>query len=257
MLQTMQNNKADTDQNNSERVGMLIKTSLVDYPGHVAAAVFLHGCNLRCPYCYNTDLVTGILPSDAATYSEIIAHLEKRRNVIKGFVISGGEALLSPWTEKLIHDARSLGYLIKLDTNGMATDRLRNLMNDPALCPDFIALDIKTSPEKYSMLLPGKVFDEQGIAALAQTIKDSIELVSTLPSSRREFRTVLVPPLVSEKDIAAIGQLLPEDASWQFANFRNDHCVDRLYEGIPPYISKETEALVTLAKQFVPNAVLR
>ncbi len=243
--------------NSSDKTGMLIKTSLVDYPEHVAAAVFLHGCNLRCPYCYNTDLVTGNLPEDAATYDEIIAHLEKRRKVISGFVISGGEALLSPWTPHLIHDARSLGYLIKLDTNGMSPDRLQSLMDNPALCPDFIALDVKTSPDNYSALLPGTLLDANAEEQLANAIKNSIQLVSSLPANRREFRTVLVPPLISEKEIKAIGQLLPTDASWKFAGFRNDHCADRLYEHVTPYLSAETDALITLAKEYVPQATLR
>jgi len=241
----------------SERVGMLIKTSLVDYPGHVAAAVFLHGCNLRCPYCYNTDLVTGVLPDDAATYDEIIAHLEKRRHVIQAFVISGGEALLSPWTPQLIHDARSMGYLIKLDTNGMAPGKLKSLMEDPSLCPDFIALDVKTSPDNYAALLPHKSFDEQGKKALADSITEAVRLVSSLPANSREFRTVLVPPLVQEADIREIGKLLPSDASWMFANFRNDHCVEPLYQNIPPYLSAEVTALVTTAKEYCSNAALR
>ncbi|MCQ2981445.1 MAG: anaerobic ribonucleoside-triphosphate reductase activating protein [Treponemataceae bacterium] len=241
----------------SEKVGMLVKTSLVDYPGHVAAAVFLHGCNLRCPYCYNTDLVTGTLPEDAATYDEIMSHLEKRRRVIQGFVISGGEALLSPWTPQLIHDARSLGYLIKLDTNGMAPGKLEALLQDPSLCPDFVALDVKTAPDKYAALLPQKSFDEQGRKALADSITESIRLVSSLPANRREFRTVLVPPLVGEQDILDISALLPSDASWQFAGFRNDHCVDPLYQNVAPYLSTETEALLALAKKNVTGAALR
>ncbi|MBR5097390.1 MAG: radical SAM protein, partial [Treponema sp.] len=160
---------------------VLVKTSLVDFPERVAAACFLPGCNLRCPYCYNTELVehqeasqakdggdkkiVGASPTmtnaashviaarDAAIFisiDQVIAHLKKRANVLSGFVISGGEPLCHPDVVRdLILEARSLGYKIKLDTNGSFPDRLQQLLDDPAARPDYIALDVKTSPARY------------------------------------------------------------------------------------------------------------
>lgn len=90
-----------------KKIGSLIKTSTVDYPGRIAAAIFLHGCNLRCPYCYNIDLVTGKVDDyDAISFNELIAHLEKRKNVLSGFVISGGEPTISPYLPQLIFEGK-------------------------------------------------------------------------------------------------------------------------------------------------------
>lgn len=239
-----------------EKIGVLIKTSLVDYPSHVASTIFLKGCNLRCPYCYNTELVNGELDiNEAVSFSEIITHLENRRKVLSGIVISGGEALLSPYTEQLILEAKNLGYKVKLDTNGIAFTKLQQLLDNEKLRPDFIALDVKTSPQRYNLLCGNNINIDSTI--LEKAIKKSISIVSTLPSNSREFRTVLVPTLITNSDIKNIGELLPKDASWQFAPFRNDNCLDKSYNEKMPYIQKEMDELISYAQTFIPNAKLR
>ena len=235
-------------ENSQKKIGALIKTSLVDYPQKVAAAVFLHGCNLKCPYCYNVELVTGKTDEyDCVTYGDVIAHLEKRKNVLSGFVISGGEPCLNPCLESLIQDARSIGYLIKLDTNGTFPEKLEALFSNPKLTPDFIAMDFKTAPEKYGLC--GKDVSEQ--------IKKSISIISQLPSDKREFRTVLVPNLVNEEDIANMAQYLPKDAAWRFARFRNDNCLDKSFESIVPYTQEQIDSLVRIAAKYILDSVLR
>ena len=242
----------------SKKAGVLVKTSLVDFPGHVACTVFLHGCNLRCPYCYNIELVTKKIETieGVSTVQEIIDHLEKRKNVLTGFVLSGGEALISPCLEILIKEARSRGYRIKLDTNGTNPEKLETLLTNPELKPDFIAMDIKTSPKKTGLLLP-QLAGSPVIQTLAERIKKTASLLASLPPDMREFRTVLVPPLVSEADITEMAKLLPKDASWQFAQFRNDDCIDSSYTSISPYTQSEVEALVKKAASFIPGAALR
>ncbi len=236
----------------SQKAGVLVKTSLVDYPSMVACTVFLRGCNLRCPYCYNIPLVKGGSDQDFVTTDEIKAHLLKRKNVIKGLVISGGEALLSPHLKELILFARRNGYSIKLDTNGTLPDKLSELLADEQLCPDYIAMDIKTTPEKYKSLLNpvSKDFSPENIIR-------SIRMLSELPPEKREFRTVLVPTLIKEDDIKSIAALLPEDASWFFARFLNKNCLEPLYNSLPPYTDDQTEQLVSSAKKLIPGASLR
>ncbi|NLM00436.1 MAG: anaerobic ribonucleoside-triphosphate reductase activating protein [Treponema sp.] len=237
-------------------MGVLVKTSLVDFPSHVSAVLFLHGCNLRCPYCYNKDLVCGKPNNpDYISFSQIIEHLEKRRNVLTGFVISGGEALLCSCLPDLIKAARNLGYKIKLDTNGTLPEKLIDILNNSQTIPDFIALDIKTSPEKYGMLLPN--ITEAGAKIIAQKITKSIKIISQLPSQMYEFRTVLVPPLIDKNDIEKIALLLPKNASWQFAPFKNENCIDENYNSILPYTDAQMTELVNLAKTKIPNANLR
>lgn len=239
------------------KIGVLIKTTAVDFPSVLAASVFLTGCNLRCPYCYNKTLVTNHLSSEeGVTLEEVINHLEKRKNVLKGLVISGGEALLSPHLEPLIKEAKNLGYKIKIDTNGTLPFLLEKLIQNTELCPDFIAMDIKTSLEKTGLLMPFCDNTEQ-IYKIQESIKESIKILSNFPTEKREFRTVLVPPLVNKSDIEKISKLLPKDASWQFAQFRNENCLDSNYNEISPYIEKDALELVQYAKTFIPNANLR
>lgn len=313
---------------------VLIKTSLVDYPERIAAACFLRGCNLRCPYCYNTELVAPINASQAQNtdiqklsqdlnakadekalqaqdagarqpndqpqfvpIDDIIAHLKKRAGVLSGFVISGGEPLCQPeLVRRLILEARSLGYKIKLDTNGMFPDRLQELLDDSAARPDYIALDVKTRAARYNELQAGragenltqdqnavadaKTSQDQNAGAAASTdfglsrnsaqpqnaaapffagqkILDSIKIVSALPADAREFRTVLYPPLVSRAEIQAIAALLPKDARWYFANFMNGHCLSAAAEKVAPYNDEETANIVELARATIPGAQLR
>lgn len=229
-------------------IGALVKTSLVDYPKKVSSALFLHGCNLRCPYCYNKDLVTGSFSDfEAVSFDDVIAHLQKRKNVLSGFVISGGEPCISHYIEPLIAQAHELGYYVKLDTNGTFPDKLMALLASEKYRPDFIAMDVKTSLDNYHLLGCNNT----------DNIKESIKLISALPAEKREFRTVLVPPLVNKGNIAEIASLLPENSSWQFANFRTGNCLDDSYNKIIPYTQSQTEELVEYAKSIIRGANLR
>ena len=161
---------------------------------------------------------------------------------------------------RLILEARSLGYKIKLDTNGMFPDRLQKLLDDPAARPDYVALDVKTSPARYKELatMTNAGGDNRSQAKeAAQKIVDSIKIVSSLPAEAREFRTVLYPPLVARAEIEEIAALLPKDASWFFANFLNGHCLSAAAENVPPYSDDETKALVDLARATISGASLR
>ena len=164
----------------NKTAGTLIKTTLVDFPGRVSCSVFLTGCNLRCPYCYNKDLVFNTLQkNDSVTLQEIFNHIEKRKGILQGLVISGGEALLNPYTPVLIKKAKSLGYKIKLDTNGSLPEKLSELINSKDLSPDYVAMDIKCSKEKISLL--------HGNNFLWENICKSIKILSTLPKEKREW----------------------------------------------------------------------
>lgn len=231
-----------------DKIGSLVKTSLVDYPNKVATTLFLHGCNLRCPYCYNKELVTGTVQDyDAVTLDDVKAHLQKRKNILTGFVISGGEPLLNAQLDELIIFAKNLGYSIKVDTNGTMPAKLERLLNTKELCPDYVALDVKTSIKKYATLGNCNTDD----------ILRSIKLVSNLASQNREFRTVLVRDLVTADDIDAIARLLPQDASWYFAPFKNQNCLDVNYCNIMPYTQQEMQNLVDIAQKYITNAKLR
>ena len=229
-------------------IGALVKTSLVDFPKKVSSALFLYGCNLRCPYCYNKDLVTGSFKDfEAVSFDDVISHLLKRKNVLSGFVISGGEPCISPYLKPLIVEVHKLGYAVKLDTNGTFPEKIEELLKDKLCCPDFIAMDVKTSLDKYHIL---------GCSD-TENIEKSINIISELPTDKREFRTVLVPPLVDMDNIGKIAALLPKDASWQFANFKPGNCLDDSYNKIIPYTQSQIEELVNSAKTIIKGANLR
>ena len=240
--------------------GVLVKTTCVDFPGRVAGSFFLKGCNIRCPYCYNIGLVLEDAQSDEplSTVAELFAHLEKRQGILSGLVISGGEPLLNPYTPLIIRRAKELGYKIKIDTNGTLPEKLNSLIDNPELKPDFIAMDIKTSPSRYSTLICGDKSPFYGKSDyFEKVLKESAALVAEYPSDCREWRTVLVPGLVTKDDITEMAKLLPEDASWQFAEFRNGNCLDPSYNEIYPYNDAEVKDLIEFAQKFVKGVALR
>lgn len=243
-----------------EPAGVLVKTTCVDYPGILAGSFFLRGCNLRCPYCYNTGLVLG--KDDGTqplnTVQELFDHLEKRQGILKGLTISGGEPLLNPYTPLIIRKARELGYLIKLDTNGTLPDELEAFINNPDLKPDFIAMDIKTNPSRYAeVICPAFSNFYKKTGHFEKVLERSAKLVASYPADQREWRTVLVPPLVQKSDIEAMAALLPKDASWQFAQFLNQNCIDPSYNEIYPYSDQEAQELIQYAQTFIKKSELR
>lgn len=161
---------------------------------------------------------------------------------------------------QLILQARSLGYKIKLDTNGMFPDRLQELLSDKACAPDYIALDVKTSPARYGELSQAQdaaTAQSSACDSSSQKIIQSIKIISALPTNAREFRTVLYPPLVGRAEIEEIAKLLPKDARWFFAHFLNGRCLSKAAEKVAPYVESEAAALVELAKKKISGAALR
>ncbi|HOC29367.1 MAG TPA: radical SAM protein [Treponemataceae bacterium] len=251
----------------------LQKTSLVNFPGRVAAAVFLPGCNLRCPFCHNGELVrasvvTGPKPvqdgeeTDRNAYielDEVLAHLEKRSKVLGGLAISGGEPLLSSALPTLIHKAREQGLAVKIDTNGTLFERLRSILADPDLRPDMIAIDVKTSPERYGELAVEESAGHHLGSELLKTL-DLLERETSEPEGRAlrvEYRTVLVPGLVGESEIRRIATLLPRNADWKLAQFIPGTCLDPAWNERECYPPSQLDALVGLARSLIPGAELR
>lgn len=222
--------------------GFLIKTSLSDFPETVCSIFFLKGCNLRCPYCYNKALVLpGSFQKEEITLEELYIHLEKRKKVIQGFVLSGGEALLSEKASEILKTAKKLGYRTKLDTNGTLPEKLLKLISDKENRPDYVALDIKTSFEKYSLLHSHKL-----PLPPEKSIMTTIKILQQ-HSINFEVRTVLVPGLVAKEELKQIAKIIPEDISWFLSGFQNFSCLDPEYEKIKPYSSEEFSQLKDFA----------
>lgn len=173
--------------------------TLIDYPGHIAATVFTIGCNFRCPFCHNPDLVfpAHLMPISDKFEKDFFNLLKDRQGKLEGVCITGGEPTLQPDLQEFIEKIKSLGFKAKLDTNGARPDVLRLLYSKNLL--DFVAMDIKSSPEAYNKTAGAKIDIER--------IKLSVELIRN-SGVDYEFRTTAVPGLHEEKDFQAIAEWL-------------------------------------------------
>lgn len=171
----------------------LQKTTLLDYPGKVAATIFVGGCNFCCPFCHNGDLVKGTY-NEMISEEEVLNFLKKRKGILEGVCITGGEPTLQPDLEDFIVKVKSLGYPVKLDTNGYRPDVLKKLVDNKRI--DYVAMDIKSAPDSYGISC-GKEVDIDVInETVNYLLSDVIEY---------EFRTTLVEELHSIETIKEIG----------------------------------------------------
>lgn len=176
----------------------LQKLTLLDYPGHMACTVFLAGCNLRCPFCHNSELLDAAAAPAVMDDRELLAFLEKRRGMLEGVCFTGGEPLLRPELPALLAEVRALGYLVKLDTNGTVPALLRRVLE--AGCADYVAMDIKNSPDRYG--------ETAGLAAFDMApVYESIELLRG-GTVDYEFRTTVVDELHDADSFRAIGPMI-------------------------------------------------
>ncbi len=173
------------------------KLTLLDYPGHVAATVFLAGCNMRCPWCHNSELIDGT--AEAVMDDEkLLKFLERRKGILDGVCFTGGEPLLRPELPELMRKIKDMGYLVKLDTNGYLPDRLEKLLDENVL--DYVAMDIKNSPERYAETAGLSDIDMEKIRLSISNILGH--------DTDYEFRTTVMVPLHDDASFEGIGRLI-------------------------------------------------
>ncbi len=221
----------------------LMKLTLLDYPGHVACTVFTGGCNFRCPFCHNTPIV---MRDEAGRISEqeILEFLIRRKGVLEGVCISGGEPLLSDGLISFMGKVKSLGYLVKLDTNGSFPKRLEKVI-ESGFC-DYIAMDIKNSLEEYSKAA--------GVSIDIADIKRSIDLIRN-SGIEHEFRTTVVRELHSVAGIEALARLIEGEDKYFIQSYRENENV--LIKGLSSFSEAELQELLKSARKYVPKAELR
>lgn len=186
------------------KISGLQKLTLLDFPGRMACTVFLGGCNFRCPFCHNSQIL-GADAEEAMTEAALLAFLEKRKGILEGVVITGGEPTLQLGLPQLLEKIRGLGFRIKLDTNGNRPDVLRQLVE--AGLVDYVAMDIKNSPQRY-----GATVGIEGFAL--DKVEESICYLLSGPVDY-EFRTTLVQPLHDETSVRAMATWLTALAGGQ------------------------------------------
>lgn len=193
------------------------KTTLLDYPGHVACTVFTAGCNFRCPFCHNGDLVIHPEIYPIIDESEIFSHISKRHNVLSGVCISGGEPTLQPDLPDFLARIRDTGLLIKLDTNGYNPDILNKIIQDNLV--DYVAMDIKSSLTNYHRAV-GFSIDTDRIATSVDILNNS--------NIQYEFRTTCVKGIHETGDFEEIAHWLPNDCMYFLQSFKeNDSVFDK------------------------------
>jgi len=191
------------------KIGGFQKTSLLDYPEEISAIIWTVGCNFNCPFCYNKDLVND--KTSIISEKEVLDFLEKRRGLITGLVISGGEPLMQKDIVDFAAKVKKLGYLIKIDTNGTYPEKLQELIDKKLV--DYIAMDFKAPCNKYSKLA-GKKID-------CKKIKKSIKIIQG-SNVDYEFKTTFVPDLLKKEDIVEIGKELKKSKRFYLQQFKND-----------------------------------
>lgn len=220
------------------------KMTMLDFPGYVACTVFTAGCNFRCPFCHNALLVTDINDDTIYTEDEILAYLNKRRGVIDGICISGGEPLLHNGIEEFIAKVKEIGLLVKIDTNGSFPEKLRALIESGNV--DYVAMDIKNSPAKYALTADCSVDVE--------SIKKSVDL---LLEGRvgYEFRTTVVKELHTISDIAEIGEFISGADRYFLQHFIDSDA--NISCGLTAFSKAEMEQLRLSIVKYVKNAEIR
>lgn len=207
----------------------LNKTTLLDYPGRVASTIFLGSCNFRCPFCQNSPLVVDPGQQPEISLQEILAFLKKRKGILDGVCVSGGEPTLAEDLPDFLKKIKELGYEIKLDTNGSRPHMVKSLVKDGLI--DMVAMDIKACPDHYPTLCGLRYPDMDSIYETVQFLMSG--------SVDYEFRTTVVRELHSEKDFREIGQWLKGAKAYYLQAYRDSEEV--LQPGFSSYSLKELE----------------
>ena len=225
----------------------LQKLTLLDFPEKMACTVFTFGCNLRCPFCHNASLVLSDRADDTPSIKEdeFFAFLQKRRGILEGVCITGGEPTLQPDLPDFIARIKNMGYAVKLDTNGYRPAVLRSLVERGLL--DYVAMDIKNSLDRYGETVGIAHFDTSPIEESMDYLMEGL-----VPF---EFRTTLVRGLHTEDSRRTMGQRLAgQEAFYLQAFVDSGDLIQNDMEGFTP---EETRSLLSALRENVPNAQMR
>ncbi len=224
----------------------LIKTSLLDYPGHIAASIFCGGCNFRCPNCHNSDLVLHPDERPDIAEEEVLSFLKRRRGLLDGVVISGGEPTLQSDLIPFAARLREMGFAVKLDTNGYRPDVLREAI--AARVFDYVAMDVKAPPDKYALAT--------GVDVDVERIELSIALLRS-EAVDYEFRTTVVPGLLDQDDIVVIARWIAGARRYYLQQFVPRNTLDPAMLSETPYLPAQLQAMAEAAAEWVGKVEVR
>ena len=222
----------------------LQKMTLLDFPGRVACTVFLGGCDLRCPFCHNYELADGSA-QPVMDDGELFAFLEKRRGLLDGVAITGGEPCLRPELPEFMAKLKSMGYAVKLDTNGTHPDVLRAILD--AKLADYVAMDVKNSPEKYALTSGLETID-------LAPVRESVRLLMN-GGTDYELRTTVVDELHELADFDAIGKWIAGARRYFLQSFTDRDTVP--FGNLHAPSAEKLRQYADIAARYVPDTRLR
>ena len=226
-------------------VNGFLKTTVLDYPGHLASTVFLGKCNFRCPFCHNSMLVLEPQNAEQIDFETVLSHLNKRKNILEGVCITGGEPTLNPKLTDLIRAIKDVGLLVKLDTNGYRPDILEKLFNDNLI--DHIAMDIKSSRNNYHIACGLNNIDIGIISKSINLIKEK--------SPSYEFRTTLVKGIHTDDDLLDIADWIGNVNLYFLQNYTDsENVMKRIFSA---FSDEEMHHFKELIIDKVPNTKIR
>ena len=220
--------------------------TLLDFPGHVACTVFLGGCDLRCPFCHNYELATGKVPP-VMEEEELFAFLSKRKGLLDGVAVTGGEPCLHRDLPELLTRIRELGFAVKLDTNGTHPDMLREILERGLA--DYVAMDIKNSPGKYAFTA-GMAAEPDFVSAVRESVRILME-----SGTDYEFRTTVVDELHEVQDFEEIGRWIRGAKRYFLQCFTDRDTVP--YGGLSAPSKAKMEACADIAKRYIADVQIR
>lgn len=221
------------------------KTTLLDYPGHLACTIFLGGCNFRCPFCHNASLVLSPAAQPSIPEEEIFKTLKKRIGILEGVCITGGEPTLYPGLTEFIKNIKKLGFLVKLDTNGNNPHIIKELTKNGYL--DYIAMDIKNSREKYGLSNGIHNFD-------TKRVEESISYLLAGPVDY-EFRTTVVAEHHTLEDMVEIGKWIAGAKAYYLQPYKDSD--DIITKGLSGPSKAELEHYKSILAPYIKNVQIR
>ncbi len=222
----------------------LQKTTLLDFPGKVACTVFTAGCNFRCPFCHNASLVEHADTVEEISEEEFFSYISKRKGILDGVCITGGEPLLAHGIEEFIKKIKSLGMLVKLDTNGTFPKKLEALLDEGLI--DYVAMDVKNSKEKYA--------STAGVKDYPAKIEESIKIIME-KAPDYEFRTTVVRELHTPQDIVKIAEWIKDTKHYYIQTYVDSG--DILCGGYSAYSESEMLEILENTRVVLPCTLLR
>jgi pyruvate formate lyase activating enzyme len=229
------------------KIAGFIKTSLLDWDGHVVSSIYLPGCNFRCPFCHNRDLVLEPDSLPEIPFSEVEDYVKENLEFLDGVVITGGEPTIHSDLPDLVRRVKALGVKVKLDTNGTSPDMIKDLIDAGLI--DYVAMDLKAP-------LNDKYDDLAGVKAPLDSIKRTIGILET-SGIDHEYRTTVVPILLTPSDVEAMAAYIGGAKKYALQQFRPGNTLDPNLSAIRPYPPGTILGMAENAKQYVRKVVIR